>query len=134
MWSSKWPKKYLNEVKREAENLKNYWRDIWRTIRLPYNDKFAALSIVTDLLGRHPTLQLVQQEMLQPPHTVESTTVGRVAMPEGRAEAERLQKAIEEKERQQKQEEMLHEQERLRWEQQLKYEKKLRKEEEERRQ
>jgi len=92
----------MKEVKREAEYLRSYWRNIYRTVRLPYNDTLAALSIATSLLEKPPTLLLVQGEMLQPPHTVENTTVGRVAMPEGRAEREKLQKAIDEQQRQQR--------------------------------
>jgi hypothetical protein len=158
LWSPEGSIKFMKEVKREAEYLRSYWRDIYRTVRLPYNDTLAALSIATSLLEKPPTLLLVQGEMLQPPHTVENTTVGRVAMPEGRAEREKLQKAIDEQQRQQRQleesfkrqeeenqrrreeekkqreeQERLHREEKQKWDEIFRHEQERRRQEEERR-
>ncbi|KAH8153100.1 uncharacterized protein LAJ45_02687 [Morchella importuna] len=78
MWSD-------NGTKRQAQ-----------TIRVPDGDEDVAKSIIGDLLARPPTKLLVQTELLIPPHTCEATTVGRIAIPEGKREAERLAKEMEE--------------------------------------
>ncbi|RPB08895.1 hypothetical protein P167DRAFT_473448, partial [Morchella conica CCBAS932] len=95
MWSDNGTKRQA-QVKREGEFLQKHWGGILKTIRVPDGDEDVAKSIIGDLLARPPTKLLVQTELLIPPHTCEATTVGRIAIPEGKREAERLAKEMEE--------------------------------------
>ncbi|KAI5840020.1 P-loop containing nucleoside triphosphate hydrolase protein [Morchella snyderi] len=95
MWSDNGAK-HEAQVKRESEFLRKHWGDIHKTVRVPEGDEDIANSIIGDLLARPPTLLLVQTELLTPPHTCEATTVGKIAIPEGKREAERLAKELEE--------------------------------------
>ncbi|KAH0603461.1 uncharacterized protein H6S33_007783 [Morchella sextelata] len=95
MWFDKGAK-YESQVKRESEFLMKYWEGIHKTVRVPEGDEEVANAIIGDLLARPPTKLLVQTELLRPPHTCEATTVGRIAIPEGKREAERLAKEMEE--------------------------------------
>lgn len=91
MWSAD-SEKFGNEEERERSLLKDQWGGIYKTVRIPKDDKGTAIRIIEDLFDRPPALLLAQEEMLLPPHTTENTTVGRLAMPEGRLELEQLQK------------------------------------------
>lgn len=96
MWSPENTPKYNNEVKREREFMTKHWRGIFKATRIPYEDQEAALGIICNLLERPPCLLLAQEEMLKPPHTCEETTVGKIAIPEGRRELERQRLEFEE--------------------------------------
>lgn len=96
MWDAR---RYKQQEQRERALQDDLWRGIHKTMRLPDEDKGAAERIIRELLKKKPALLLVQKEMLKPPHTLESTTVGKLAMPEGRLELENLQKEQKEKER-----------------------------------
>lgn len=97
MWSPENTSKYNNEVRRERDFLSKHWRGIYKTVRVHDEDKNTALQIINDLLARSPSLLLVQEEILRPPHTCEETTAGKIAIPEGRREAEEAKRAFEEK-------------------------------------
>jgi len=99
MWSVESKKKFKKEEEREKTFLERFWSETGGTIRLVDDDEDAAAEIVTKILAKSPCLLQVQLELLQPPHTVEETTVGRIAMPEGRAERDRLRKELEEQTR-----------------------------------
>lgn len=100
MWSSAWDgNKLKQQEKRERALLDDQWGGIRKTTRLPHDNKNAAVRIIYDLLAGAPALLLVQTEMLQPPHTIEATTVGKLAMPEGRLELEDLQRESIEREK-----------------------------------
>lgn len=91
MWdqnSTKFPK----QVAREKQFCKKYWKGINKTIRLFDNDESAASQILLDLLDLPPVRLLVQKEMMQPPHTLENTTVGKATMPNGYREIEELRR------------------------------------------
>lgn len=92
MWSALGSRKFRNEEERERRLLDDQWEGIYKTTRVPCDDIEAANRIVTDLFTRPPVILLSQEEMLLPPHTVENTTAGRIAMPEGRLEMEELQR------------------------------------------
>lgn len=96
MWSASGTSKLRNEESRESDFLRTHWKGILKTTRVAENDRLAAVGIINDILARPPTLLQVQEEMLKPPHTVETTTAGKITIPEGRAEAERLRKDLEE--------------------------------------
>lgn len=96
MWDAK---RYKQQEQRERALQDEQWRGIHKTMRLPHGDKRATENIIRELLKREPALLLAQEEMLKPPHTVESTTVGRLAMPEGRLELKNLQREQKEQER-----------------------------------
>lgn len=96
MWDAK---RYKQQEQRERALQDEQWRGVHKTMRLPHGDKRAAENIIRELLKREPALLLAQEEMLEPPHTVESTTVGKLAMPEGRLELENLQREQREQER-----------------------------------
>jgi len=100
MWSVESKKKVKKEEEREKSFLERFWSETGGTIRLVDDDEDAAAEIVTKILAKSPCLLQVQLELLQPPHTVEETTVGSIAMPEGRAERDRLRKELEEQTRQ----------------------------------
>ncbi|KAL0632566.1 hypothetical protein Q9L58_008543 [Maublancomyces gigas] len=104
MWSSENTPKYNNEVKREREFMTKHWRGIFKTTRIPYEDQNVALEIISDMLARPPCLLLAQEEMLKPPHTCEETTVGKIAIPEGRRELERQRQEFEEEMKRSKEE------------------------------
>jgi hypothetical protein len=99
MWSDEGSKKLKNEEEREKALLQRAWSETGGIVRLVDDDRDAASQIVTILLAKPPCLLQVQRELLQPPHTAEETTVGRIAMPEGRAERDRLRKELEEQTR-----------------------------------
>lgn len=96
MWDAK---RYKQQEQRERALQDEQWRGVHKTMRLPHGDKGAAENIIRELLKREPALLLAQEEILEPPHTVESTTVGKLAMPEGRLELENLQREQREQER-----------------------------------
>ncbi|KAF8535939.1 hypothetical protein BDD12DRAFT_853207 [Trichophaea hybrida] len=108
MWSVESKKKFKKEEEREKSFLERFWSETGGTIRLADDDRDAAGQIVTDLLAKPPCLLQVQLELLRPPHTAEETTVGRIAMPEGRAERARLQKQLEEQTRELREEASRH--------------------------
>lgn len=91
--------KLQQQEQRERELTDQHWGGIYKTMRLPHNDKGAAVAIINELFTRAPALLLAQEEILKPPHTVEMTTVGKLAVPEGRLELENLQREREERER-----------------------------------
>lgn len=98
--STFWEKSKLQQQEqREQELMDQHWDGIYKTMRLPYNDRNAAVAIINELFTRTPALLLAQEEMLKPPHTVEATTVGKLAVPEGRLELENLQREQGERER-----------------------------------
>lgn len=99
MWSPPESVRFENEVIREKDFLRSYWRGILKTTRILENDRDAVVGIINDILARPPVLLQVQEEMLRPPHTLETTTAGKIAIPEGRAEAEQLRKEFEDKQR-----------------------------------
>lgn len=100
MWSSTWDAgKLKQQEKRERALLDDQWGGIRKTTRLSRDSKNVAVQIIYDLLAGPPALLLVQTEMLQPPHTIEATTVGKLAMPEGRLELEDLQRKVREREK-----------------------------------
>lgn len=98
-WSKEGTNKFLAEERRETELIDKHWNGIYKSTRVIYNDRDNAVRIINDLLARPPVLLLVQTEMLKPPHTVEATTAGQVAMPEAYAEMQRLEKEMAEKQR-----------------------------------
>lgn len=100
MWNPSGTPKFRNEEAREREFTRGHWRGILKTTRLYEDDSAAVVGVLNDLLVRPPVLLLVQEEMLVPPHSLEKTTVGKIAIPEGRAEAERLRREFEEYQRQ----------------------------------
>jgi hypothetical protein len=108
MWSDEGSKKFKNEEEREKAFSKRVWIETGGNVRLADDDRDAAGQIVTDLLAKPPSLLQVQLELLRPPHTAEETTVGRIAMPEGRAERDRLQKQLEEQTRELREEASRH--------------------------
>lgn len=100
MWSSPWDAgKLKQQEKRERALLDDQWSGIRKTTRLFHDRKSVAVQIIYDLLAGPSALLLVQTEMLQPPHTIEATTVGKLAMPEGRLELEDLQRGVREREK-----------------------------------
>lgn len=96
MWSPEGTGKFNNEMRREKEFKSKHWGGIYKTVKVLDGDQNIAVQIINDLLARTPCLLLVQEEMLQPPHTCENTTAGKIAIPEGRAEAEQLRRQFEE--------------------------------------
>lgn len=99
MWSPSGTVKFGNEELREKEFLRSHWEGFLKTTRILEGDRNAVVGIINDILTCPPSLLRVQQEMLMPPHTLDTTTVGKIAIPEGRAEAEKLRKEFEEKQR-----------------------------------
>lgn len=98
--STFWDKSKLQQQeKRERELMDQHWDGIYKTMRLPHKDRNAAVAIINELFKREPALLLAQEEMLKPPHTVEATTVGKLAVPEGLLELKNLQREQEERER-----------------------------------
>lgn len=90
MWDQKGSKKFAREETREQKLCEKYWEGIHSTTRLQEDDESAAKQIILDLLALPAILLLVQEEMMQSPHTVENTTVGRLAVPDGYKEIEEL--------------------------------------------
>lgn len=99
MWSSSDTARFRNEDTREKNLLRSHWKGILKTTRIPENDRNAVVEIVNDILAQPPVLLQVQEEMLKPPHTLETTTAGKTAIPEGRAEAEQLRREFEDQQR-----------------------------------
>lgn len=95
-WSSEGDRRFQNEELREKELYDKHWNGIYKSSRVVYGDRENALQIIRDLLARPPSLLLVQTEMINPPHTVEVTTAGRVTMPAAFVETERLKKEMAE--------------------------------------
>lgn len=92
MWSNRDLLKLRQQEKRELDLLSDQWGGVYKTTRIPQDDRNVAVGVIGDLFTRPPGLLLVQEEMLRPPHTVESTTAGLLAMPEGRLELENLRR------------------------------------------
>lgn len=99
MWSPPDTIRFRNEDTREKDLLRSYWKGILKTTRIPENDRNAVVGIINDILARPPVLLQVQEEMLKPPHTLETTTAGRIAIPEGHAEAEQLRREFEDQQK-----------------------------------
>lgn len=99
MWSSPGSDKFKKEEQREQSLLNDQWKGIYKTTRVPDGDKDTATSIVTELFARPPVILLSQKEMLRSPNTVESTTAGKLVIPESRLELEGLQREREEREK-----------------------------------
>lgn len=99
MWSSPGSDKFKMEEQREQSLLDGQWKGIYKTTRVPDGDKDTATSIVTELFARPPVTLLSQKEMLRFPNTVESTTAGKLVIPESRLELEGLQREREEREK-----------------------------------
>lgn len=93
-WSSEGDRRFQNEEKRERELYGKHWNGIHKSSRVVYGDKENAHQIIRDLLVKPPVLLLVQTEMINPPHTIEATTAGRVVMPAAFVELERLRKEM----------------------------------------
>lgn len=83
MWSTTDSTKFRQEEQREQNLLGDQWNGIYKTTRVSQDDKDTAVQMINDLFTRSPIVLLSQKEMLQPPHTVENTTAGRLTMPEG---------------------------------------------------
>lgn len=98
MWSRD-AAKLEREVQRESALLNDQWSAMYKTTRLPHNNKHVAIQMIKDLLAIPPVLLLAQEEILLPPHTVEATTVGKLVMPEGHLELENMQRESREQER-----------------------------------
>lgn len=99
MWSPSDTARFRNEDTREKDLLRSHWKGILKTTRIPENDRNAVVGIINDILAQPPVLLQVQEEMLKPPHTLETTTAGKTAIPEGRAEAEQLRREFEDQQR-----------------------------------
>lgn len=99
MWDPWGTARFRNEETREKDFLRSYWKGILKTTRIPENDRNAVVGIVSDILARPPVLLQVQEEMMKPPHTLEATAAGKIAIPEGRAEAEQLRREFEDQQR-----------------------------------
>lgn len=92
MWDQNSKKKFPQQVYREETFREKYWKGIHSTTRLFEDDEVAAGQVILDLLALPPVLLLVQKEIMKPPHTIESTTVGRSAMPDGYEEIKELKR------------------------------------------
>lgn len=99
-WNQASHAKFQQQEKNEQQLLKQHWGGICKSIRLFEGDAGAATRIITDILAKPPVLLQAQREMLQPPHTVESTTVGKSLMPEAQQEYQQLMRELEEQKRQ----------------------------------
>lgn len=91
MWDQN-SKKFPQQVYREESFCEKYWKGIHKTTRLFEDDEAAAGRVILDLLALPPVLLLVQKEIMKPPHTIENTTVGKSAMPDGYREIEELKR------------------------------------------
>lgn len=96
MWSPAGSTRFEDQERREQDLMNKHWDGIYKTTRIPQDDKGVAVGIVTDLLAKPALLFRFQQEIREPPHTVASTTAGRKAMPEGRTELENGKKEFSE--------------------------------------
>lgn len=85
-------KEFKKQIAREKQVRDRYWKGIHKAVPLFEDDESAASQILLDLLDLPPVLLLVQKEMMQPPHTLENTTVGKATMPNGYREIEELKR------------------------------------------
>lgn len=91
MWDQN-SKEFPKQIAREKRFRDKYWKGVHKAVRLFEDDESAASQILLDLLDLPPVLLLVQKEMMQPPHTLENTTVGKATMPNGYREIEELKR------------------------------------------
>lgn len=78
MWGRRGTARYRYQATRECKLTKTYWQGVNKTIRVPGRDLKVAVSMVNDLLAKPPTLLLLQEEMLEPPHKAVDTTAGKL--------------------------------------------------------
>lgn len=97
-WSPEGSAKFKKEEAREQTFLGEHWDGIYKTRRWKTeHDIHVPTQIVTDLLEKPPVILLAQEEILD---AVGDTTVGRLLVPEARAEVEKLQRETAEKKQQ----------------------------------
>lgn len=88
-WNRTNAPEFQEQQKREKMIHDAHWNGIYKTTRLFCNDRSAATEIITDLLAKPSVLLLAQKEMLEPPNSIENTTVGRrIIIPETLREIE----------------------------------------------
>lgn len=98
-WSPVGSAKFSQEETREKTLREEEWDGVYKTTRVFEGKEDTAAQIVKTLFTRPPVTLLCQKEMMQPPHTMRNTTVGRMILPEAHQEQEQLRREVKEQRR-----------------------------------